>query len=239
MKIDYSQPRKILILGASSGIGLALAQQLTAKGHHVAVAARREEQLQTMGLPYRIIDVTKTDLLPALLQSLVDELQGMDLFILASGCGNTNRALEPSIELATNAVNVMGFTAAADWAYTYFKEQKRGHLVAITSITGLRGIADAPSYSASKAYQIHYLDALRTMAAKGTASIVVTDICPGFVDTAMGQGERAFWVAPTEKAARQIIKAIYGARKQAYVTKRWRLVAWLIRLLPDWVYNKI
>ena len=64
-------------------------------------------------------------------------------------------------------------------------------------------------------------------------------ILPGFVDTAMGQGDRAFWSAPPEKAARQIRRGIERGRKRVVVTRRWRLIAWLSRVLPDAVYHRI
>jgi short-subunit dehydrogenase len=70
-------------------------------------------------------------------------------------------------------------------------------------------------------------------------SITITDIQPGFVDTAMAKGDGLFWVAPTQKAARQIYKAIQQKKKKVYITKRWAIIAWLLRIMPDFIYNKI
>ena len=85
----------------------------------------------------------------------------------------------------------------------------------------------------------NYLEGLRQKASKSGIAITVTEIQPGFIDTAMAKGEGLFWVAPPEKAARQILKAITGKKKHAYITKRWRLIALLLKIIPDWVYNKL
>ena len=104
-------------------------------------------------------------------------------------------------------------------------------MAAITSLGALMGEGSAPAYGASKAYQVIYLEALRSRAKKSKTAITVTDIRPGFVDTNMAKGDGLFWVAPVEKAARQIATAIQRRRKVAYITKRWRLVGFVLRLL--------
>ena len=109
----------------------------------------------------------------------------------------------------------------------------------MTSIAALRGAGEAPSYNASKAYQSNYLQGLRQKAFKLKAPITITDIQAGLIDTAMAKGDGLFWVMPVEKAARQIYSAIRHRRKHAYVTKCWRIIAWLIRILPDWIYYRL
>jgi len=108
-----------------------------------------------------------------------------------------------------------------------------------SSIAAIRGGGDAPAYNASKAFVSNYLEGLRQMAAKMKLPLTVTDIKPGFVDTVMAQGEGLFWVAPAEKAAKQILEAVEKKKDHAYVTKRWRLVAWVLKLLPGRLYCKI
>ena len=105
----------------------------------------------------------------------------------------------------------------------------------LLSIAALRGSRVGPAYSASKAFVSNYLEGLRLRAANAGRSIVVTDIKPGFVDTAMAKGEGLFWVASPQEAARQIYRAIQRKAKHAYVTRRWRLFAWLYRALPDFI----
>ena len=107
----------------------------------------------------------------------------------------------------------------------------------ITSIAGLRGNKIAPAYGASKAYQIAYMEGLRQKAQNARNSVITTDIRPGFVDTAMAKGPGKFWVASPEKAARQILKHIRNKRSVAYVTRRWRLFALLMKWMPRGLYK--
>jgi short-subunit dehydrogenase len=164
---------------------------------------------------------------------------GIDLLIISSGIGEINDRLAFEIEKRTIQTNVVGFTCIADWAFNYFEKQKSGHLVAITSIGGLRGSRQAPAYNATKAYQINYLEGLRQKAKKLKQDIFITDVRPGLVATAMAKGEGLFWVMPVEKTAMQIYKAIICKKQVAYVTKRWRLIAALLKLLPRQIYDKM
>jgi len=127
----------------------------------------------------------------------------------------------------------------ANVATKHFLEQRAGHLVGISSIAALRGSGGAPAYNASKAFVSNYLEGLRQKFFHLKLPIVVTNVKPGFVDTAMAQGEGLFWVAPPEKAARQIYKIIKARRTHAYVTKRWRLIGLLLKLMPNYIYNRM
>jgi short-subunit dehydrogenase len=135
-------------------------------------------------------------------------------------------------------VNVNGFTAVANWAFNYFQQQGYGHFAAITSIAGTRGSRQAPAYFASKAYQINYLEGLNQKAHHLKIPICITDIRPGFVDTAMASGENLFWMSTTQKAAKQIVSAIRQKRNVVYVTKRWRLIAILLKAMPRYLYKR-
>jgi len=126
-----------------------------------------------------------------------------------------------------------------DWAFNYFQKQKGGHLVAISSIGGLRGSRQASAYNATKAYQINYVEGLRQKATRLRTSIFVTDIRPGLVNTDMAKGEGLFWVMPVEKAVKQIYKAIRKKRKVAYVTKRWSFIASILKRMPKVLYDKM
>jgi short-subunit dehydrogenase len=134
---------------------------------------------------------------------------------------------------------VLGFTCVADWAFNYFEKQKSGHLIAISSVGGLRGSRGAPAYNASKAYQINYLEALRQKAKHLRLPITITDVRPGFVNTAMAKGDGQFWVAPVEKAAKQIFTAIRQKKKIVYITKRWWLIAALLKHIPRPIYDRL
>ena len=108
----------------------------------------------------------------------------------------------------------------------------------ISSLAGLRGGGIAPSYNATKAYQLNFLGGLRQKNQKEQTGLILTDVRPGFVNTAMAKGEGQFWVAPVEKAARQIAKAIRNENEVVYITKRWRLIALLLKILPTWLYKR-
>ncbi len=114
-----------------------------------------------------------------------------------------------------------------------------GHIVGITSMAARRGSAGAPAYNASKAFASRYLEGLRYRAVRSGKPIYITEACPGFVDTAMMKAERPFWVASAAEAARHIVRAAEKRRRLAFITPRWRLVAWIQRLLPDWVYARV
>ena len=184
-------------------------------------------------------DIKSSEDVPQKLKELVSELGGLDLLIISSGTGDINENLDFSIEKQTIDTNVSGFTLVADCAYNYFQNQKAGHLVAISSIAGLRGSRGAPAYNATKAYQINYLEGLRQKSKKLKLPIFISDIRPGLVDTDMAKGEGLFGVSPVNKAVKQIFQAIKQKKKVAYVTKRWRFIAILLKLLPRSFYDRM
>ncbi|MDR3108711.1 MAG: SDR family NAD(P)-dependent oxidoreductase [Planctomycetaceae bacterium] len=235
--------KKAIVIGATSGIGRELAMLLADDGYCVGITGRRVELLDELktvkeNFIVKAFDVTKTESVVENLEQLVTELGGLDLLIISAGTGNLNGNFDFALEQPAITTNVVGFTRVCDWALHFFEQQKYGHLVAISSIAGLRGSRIAPAYNASKAYQINYLEAARQKTASLKLPIFITDIRPGLVDTAMAKGNGLFWVAPAKKAAKQIIKAISKKKKVAYVTKRWRLLAILLQLLPKMIYDK-
>lgn len=163
----------------------------------------------------------------------------IDLSIVCAGTGELNPSLDNDLESPSIQTNVVGWTFVVDALFHLFERQGKGHLVAITSVGGLRGEPIAPAYSATKAYQINYMEALRKKAYKEGGMITVTDIRPGLVDTAMAKGEGLFWVMPVEKVASQIIAAIRKKKSVAYVTKRWHVLACLNKHMPWLLYKRI
>lgn len=237
--------KKAIVVGATSGIGKELARILAGKGYAVGLVARRGELLLAIQkeLPskayVRITDIRDVDDAEKSLTDLIAEMGGVDLVVISAGIGHLNPKLDLGMELETVSTNVQGFTVVANVAFRHFLSQGRGHLVGISSISAIRGSGDAPAYNASKAFISNYLQGLAQKAAKSCPAIVVTDIQPGFVDTDMAKGEGLFWVASAMKAAEQIYTAIERKRSHAYVTKRWRLVGWLLKVMPDFLYNKL
>ncbi len=235
--------QKILIIGATSGIGRELGRQYAAAGHLVGATGRRQEMLDSLQQEYpdRIItacyDATGSQATTHL-DAMVQKLGGLDLLIYNAGWGEPMEALDPAVNLATTDINVNAFLTAILYGWQYFVTQGHGHLVTISSIAGNRGNRHSPSYSAAKAFQSIYFEGLYIKAKKMKIPLYITDIQPGFVDTKMAKGPK-FWVAPVEKAARQIIRAIGHKRRLAYITRRWWLVAKLFRWIPGWIYYRI
>jgi len=237
--------KRAIIVGATSGIGRSLSKLLVENNYIVGITGRRTYLLEEIKAEkpdnyfIETFDSTDTQNISSHLHKLTKKMGGLDLIIISSGTGDLNDTLNFEIEKETIDTNVSGFTAIADWAFNYFEKQKFGHLAAISSISGLRGNRFAPSYSASKAYQICYLESLRNKAHKTAKPIYITDIRPGFVNTKMAKGDRLFWVASVDKATIQIFNAIQNKRKVAYITKRWKWIAFIMMLAPNWVIEKI
>lgn len=233
-----------IIVGASSGIGLEVAKLLLADGWHLGVAARREEPLLELKekAPQRVevmtIDVTKPDA-GERLQSLIEHLGGMDLYFHASGIGRQNRALAEDIELRTMETNAVGFTRMIGAAYRYFAERGAGHIAAITSIAGTKGLGPAPAYSATKALQANYLQALEQQAHQRGLNIRFTDIRPGFVDTALLNDSFPYpMVMRPDKVARDIVRSVYRHRHVRVIDCRYRILTFFWRFIPRWIWRR-
>jgi len=237
--------KRAIVIGASSGIGKELAVVLSQNGFAIGLMARRIDLLEELrsSLPNpafsRQADISDSSYAMAILENLIKEMGGVDLIIISSGIGFINSDLNWAMEKKTLDVNVSGFTAMANVAFRHFVRAGRGHLVGISSIAAIRGSGVTPAYNASKAFMSNYLEGLRVRARKAGLPILVSDIQPGFVDTALAQGKGLFWVASPQKAAGQIYKAIHSKAKHAYVTRRWSVIAWLLKVLPDFLYAKL
>lgn len=231
--------KKAIIVGASSGVGRELAKILTENGYKVGITARRRHLLEELAAEkpdsycVKDFDVMNTEKIIPNLDELVKELGGLDLLIISAGVIKYNVDLDYEIEYRTNAVNVTGFTLMSNWAFNYFRKQKYGHLVGLTSVAGFRGWRNNPAYNASKAYEINYLEGLRNLAQYEKLPITVTNIIPGYMETKMMGKTLVFWVCSAEKAARQIYTAIRKKKKIAYVDKRWRLGAFIYKRVPN------
>lgn len=227
---------RAIVLGASSGIGKEIAIQLAGKNWQVAVTGRRKAMLDEMAaslfpgdLLVSVFDMNELDELPARLDELVSRLGGLDLLVISAGCGFLNPELSFELELRTVKTNVAAFTVAVDWAFNFFKKQGKGHIAAITSVGGLTGEGAAPSYPASKAYQILYLDSLRKRASLEKFDCHITELRPGSVDTDMMKGEGHFWISTPQQAAKLACRAIIDRRRLQYISRRWSLIGFILR----------
>lgn len=232
--------KRAIVIGASSGIGREVAMLLMKDGWTVGVAARREERLKESGAAaWQQIDVTQNDATERLRQ-LIATLGGMDLFFYASGIGKQNRELREDIELATMQTNALGFTRMVGEAYRYFAEQGSGHIAAISSIAGTKGLGPAPSYSATKAMQNVYLQALEQQAHARGLNIRFTDIRPGFVDTALLSGDFHYpMMLKPEAVAKDIVRAIRNRRHIRVIDWKYRLLTAVWRRIPRCVWRRM
>ncbi len=234
-----------IIIGATSGIGRGLAEKLIKNDWTVAITGRRTELLEEIKLKSNnqittlVHDVTEIENSDKKLESLFVKLKKVDLVVVSSGVSELNQKMDWEIENKIIQTNINGIAKVYEFVFSKFRQQGYGHMVGITSIASIRGNRYCPSYSASKAFQANYLEALRCISKNEKLSIKITDIQPGFVDTPMAKGDGLFWVAPVPKAVSQIYAAILKKRRKAYITKRWRLIVWVMKLAPGWVLEKM
>ena len=177
--------KRAIVIGATSGIGRGLAEELAARGYRVGLVGRREALLREIAAAdpaaysCAVADVTQPDAALAALDGLVAVLGGLELCIVAAGTGDLNPDLDFTVEASAIRTNILGWTAVVDWACRLFERKRGGHLVVISSVGGLRGSGAAPAYNASKAYQINYAEGLRQRVAKSGLPVTITDIRPG------------------------------------------------------------
>ncbi len=243
--------RHALIVGASSGMGEALARRLAAAGARVALVARREEDLQRITAEindlcgddraiYQVHDVTDCAAVPALFEEVPRRLGGLDLVVYAAGLmlPVAFDEYDTSKDLAMLRVNTEGAVAWLNPAAQRFAALGAGTIVGIGSIAGDRGRTGAPIYNTSKAALHTYLEALRNRVSRRGVRVVT--IKPGFVDTPMTQGlSGLFWLISADRAAEIILKKAARGAVCAYVPARWRLVSWVIRSIPSWLFRRL
>lgn len=249
--MDSEVRRRAIVVGASSGIGAAIAEQLPDHGYDVALVARRKDRLSALaerirdGDPgCRVFvyphDVTEVAEAGRLFERIVEDLHGIDLIIYAAGVMPRVEPDEYDVAKDREAVetNLLGAMAWLDAAAPWFAAAGRGTIVGISSIAGERGRRGNPAYCASKAGLNAYLESLRNRLAR--FGVHVLTVKPGFVRTVMLEGRSGtFWVLSPEEAARQIIRAAHGTRREVFVSPRWRLVAAVVRAMPSPIFQRL
>jgi len=236
--------KKIIIVGATSGIGRKMAELYAEKGYKVGISGRRNYLLEEIKALYpnnietECFDVTKNENIERL-KALLQKIGGMDILIYSAGVGEPSKTLEWRIDKAVTETHVNGFVEISNWSFNYFVSQGEGHMVTISSIAANRGNSWAPAYAAAKAFQTTYYEGLSIKAERIKKKISTTSIEPGFVNTAMAHGgDKMFWIVPVEKAAKQMIAGIEKKRRKIFVSKRWWIIAKLMRWMPYWIYKR-
>lgn len=236
--------RKILIIGGTSGLGRKLAELYCLDNCLVGIVGRREALLHDFQKLYpqntRIChaDISSGEA-DKRIAAFIDELGGFDIFIFTASVIHFNDTLDLKKELDTLGTNINGFTRTVNTAYNYCKKNNKGQIVIVTSVAASRGNKTAPAYNASKAFQSKYTEGIRLKIRSEKINASVTEIIPGYMDTGMAKGDRLFWMASVEKAARQTKRAIEKKKRRAFITKRWWLIYQAYRLMPSFIYDRL
>lgn len=237
--------KKIIVVGASSGIGAEIAKEHLKKGNQVALVARREEELKKISSEYKNAiqlkqDVKKFNESKKNFLELVNRLGGLDEIYYCSGLMYKISSEEFPTEKDLEMIDV-NFSGAVAWlneAAILFQNLGRGKIIGISSIAGDRGRVGNPVYNSAKAALTTYLEALRNrLARKG---ITVLTVKPGFIDTDMTKGIKGlFWLISANEAAKIIINAADKNKEDMYVPARWWFVATIIKLIPNFIFKKL
>jgi short-subunit dehydrogenase len=243
--------RHALVIGASSGIGEAVARRLAAGGARVALVARRGDRLDEIAASINgaageqrafafAHDVRETAAVPELLQRISAELGGLDLVVYAAAI--QHRVAFDEFDGVKDqemlAVNLMGAVAWLDPVAERFGRLRRGTIVGIGSVAGDRGRSANPAYNTSKAGVHTFLEAIRNRI--GRHGVRVVTVKPGFVETRMTAGmAKTPWKISADRAAEIIVRRARRGRETVYVPARWRYVMWVIRAMPSRVFKRL
>ncbi|AAQ66311.1 SDR family NAD(P)-dependent oxidoreductase [Porphyromonas gingivalis] len=237
------EAKRIVVVGATSGIGLDVARLFISRGWFVGVAGRNTQMLDALKqenpsqVYTAVIDITHSDA-PERLSHLIEEMSGMDVYFHSSGIGYNNPQLDETKELDTLRTNGEGFTRMIGAAYRYFRLRKKGQIVAISSVAATRGMGSAPAYSATKRFQMHYLQSIRQLATTDSLHLTVTEIRPGFVDTPLLRDGKYPMLMESKIVAQAIVKAVIRRKRLLTFDWRYRLLVAFWRMIPVRIWEK-
>lgn len=237
--------KKIIIMGASSGMGYGVAKMFINDGWMVAVAARRADKLAELRAlaPERVIakviDVTSEQAVIQL-RDLIQQMNGVDYYFHASGLGLQNQELSPDKEHDTMMVNVVGLSRLVVEVFNYMKLNGGGHIGVISSVAGTRGMGVAPSYSATKRFQYAYLQALSQLSHMNKYNISFTDIRPGFVATEFLNPDKNYpLMISKERACRIIYRALLKKKRVKIFDWKFRVIVAFWKSIPTFVWERM
>ena len=239
-----------LIVGASSGVGAALARRLAREGYALGLVARRIDRLQVLRDEVQHIygtracayqhDVANTAEVPEILDSVISDLGGLDLFVYCAGVlfPNDPTAYHADEDLATLQVNLVGAAAWISPVAQWFQQKSAGHIVGIGSIAGDRGRRGMPAYTASKAGLHTYLEGMRNRLWRD--GVTITTIKLGQVETDMlRNADRKRRPIPADRAAELICRAIAQRKQTVYVPAWWRWIGLAIQHMPSLIFRRL
>jgi len=236
--------KRIVIVGATSGIGMEVAKLFLQNNYQVGIAGRRKEKLDILKSEFsencftEVIDVTQVSAEENLLK-LIEQLGGMDVFFMSSGIGSQNMALDSDVELAIANTNALGFIRMTTVAFNYFSQNGGGHIAVISSIAGTKGLGVAPAYSATKRMQNIYIDALEQQAKMRKLNIRFTDIRPGFVETDLLKGEQYPLLMKPEKVAKSIFRAVVKKKRKIIIDWRYKILVFFWKMIPNCLWKNL
>ncbi len=233
-------------MGASSGIGHAVAEALASRGVKVGLAARHTTALAELkklypdNVEYMSIDVSHRNA-PEKLNELIQRLGGMDIYFHVAGIGFDNEELDPERDAEMITVNAAGFTRMICAAYSYFRSHPskiRPLIAAITSVAGTNGIGNMAAYSASKKCAQTYLTAIEQLSRSEHIPVDFTDMRPGWIRTPLIDPDKSYMMEQSvEDILPKVIRALVRRPRVTYLDWRWTALATAWRGLPDraWV----
>lgn len=243
--------KSILITGASSGIGKAVACEMARRGYSLALASQRVDQLNEVkaeierqcappAIVVRGLDVTDYNDVHRAVDELAGALGGIDIVFANAGVALGERVGRGDFEKArrTIEVNLIGAIATVDAAAAYFLKKGEGHIVGTSSVAAFRGMPKSSAYSASKAGLAIYLEAVRAELFR--KNIFVTVLYPGYIDTPLNNmlPNRPFLIS-VEKGAAIIARLIEKRVKSSTVpVYPWNVIGRLMKILPTGVISR-
>jgi short-subunit dehydrogenase len=245
--------RRGIIIGASDGIGSALARKLVKEGYTLALIARRKDKLDVLcaelnqaagdlrTLAYGH-DVSNYNEVPELLKRIVADLGGLDLVVFMAGVNYPPGGIDKynfENDRKMIEVNTIGAMAWLNPIAAMFQSAKMGQIVGISSVAGDRGRVGNPGYNTSKAALTTYLEALRNRLTRHGVNVLT--IKPGFVNTEMAkaaQGGTPLIIEP-ERAANEMYAAIKNRKQVVYTPSIWRWIMLIIQHIPSIIFRRL
>jgi short-subunit dehydrogenase len=242
--------KRVVVVGATDGLGKALAAEYASRGSWVCLVGRGAEKLEAVRAEITtrypdatvaavLCDLRESNRIAPAFQSAIAAIGHCDLFIYNAGVMHHGDGLtaDPAKDRETMEVNAVAAVEMLGLAANYFREARRGQIAAISSIAGDRGRKGNPAYNASKAALTTYLEGLRNRL--HPYGVTVSTVKPGFVGTKMTAGKAGlFWVAPPEGAARIIAERLERRHEVFYVYRRWGIFGLALHHVPRFLFKR-